>query len=224
MRENYRYFFMDLDGTISDPKEGITRAVAYALNAYGIQVENLDTLEKFIGPPLVDSFQEFYGFDREKSLEAVEKYREYFKDKGIFENKLYPGMEHLLFAVRAQGGKLVLATSKPEVFAKRILAYFQIEEYFTFAAGSTLDTTRNKKADVIRYALDSLGIEPEEAVMIGDRKHDVIGAKENGMECIGVLFGYGDREELETAGADKIVDTVEELEKEMIKLSGGPQK
>lgn len=218
MRENYQYFFMDLDGTITDPKEGITKSVAYALNYYGIQVENLDTLEKFIGPPLSDSFQDFYGFDREKSLEAVEKYREYFKDKGIFENRLYPGMEHLLQTITEQGGKLVLATSKPEVFAKRILEHFHVAEYFTFAAGSTLDTTRNKKADVIRYALDTLGIAPEEAVMIGDREHDVIGAKENGMECISVLFGYGDREELETAGANVIVETVEELEKKMTEL------
>lgn len=220
MRENYQYFFMDLDGTITDPKEGITKSVAYALNHYGIKVENLDTLEKFIGPPLSDSFQEFYGFDREKSLEAVEKYREYFKDRGIFENELYSGMEQLLKNVTEHGGKLVLATSKPKIFAKRILEYFHIAEYFTFAAGSTLDTTRNKKADVIRYALDSLGIEPEDAVMVGDRKHDVIGAKENGMECIGVLFGYGDREELEAAGADRIVETVEDLEKEMMELLG----
>ena len=220
MRESYQYFFMDLDGTITDPKEGITKSVAYALNHYGIKVENLDTLEKFIGPPLSDSFQEFYGFDREKSLEAVEKYREYFKDRGIFENELYSGMEQLLKNVTEHGGKLVLATSKPEIFAKRILEYFHIAEYFTFAAGSTLDTTRNKKADVIRYALDSLGIEPEDAVMVGDRKHDVIGAKENGMECIGVLFGYGDREELEAAGADRIVETVEDLEKEMMELLG----
>lgn len=220
MRENYQCFFMDLDGTITDPKEGITKSVAYALNHYGIKVENLDTLEKFIGPPLSDSFQEFYGFDREKSLEAVEKYREYFKDRGIFENELYSGMEQLLKNVTEHGGKLVLATSKPKIFAKRILEYFHIAEYFTFAAGSTLDTTRNKKADVIRYALDSLGIEPEDAVMVGDRKHDVIGAKENGMECIGVLFGYGDREELEAAGADRIVETVEDLEKEMMELLG----
>lgn len=218
MKQSYQYFFMDLDGTISDPKEGITKSVAYALNYYGIKVENLDTLEKFIGPPLSDSFQEFYGFDREKSLEAVEKYREYFKDKGIFQNELYPGMEQLLKTITQQGGKMVLATSKPEVFAKRILEYFHIEDYFIFAAGSTLDTTRNKKADVIRYALDSLGIAPEEAVMIGDRKHDVIGAKENGMACIGVLFGYGDREELESAGADTVVETVEELEEKMKKL------
>lgn len=218
MKQSYQYFFMDLDGTISDPKEGITKSVAYALDYYGIKVENLDTLEKFIGPPLSDSFQEFYGFDREKSLDAVEKYREYFKDKGIFENELYPGMEQLLKTITEQGGKIVLATSKPEVFAKRILEYFHIDKYFTFAAGSTLDTTRNKKADVIRYALDSLGIAPEEAIMVGDRKHDVIGAKENGMACIGVLFGYGDREELESAGADVIVETVEELEEKMKKL------
>ena len=218
MKQNYQYFFMDLDGTITDPKEGITKSVAYALNYYGIQVENLDTLEKFIGPPLSTSFQEFYGFDKEKSLEAVEKYREYFKDTGIFENKLYPGMEHLLKTITEQGGKIVLATSKPEVFAKRILDYFHISEYFIFAAGSSLDTSRNKKGDVIRYALESLDISPDEAVMIGDRKHDVIGAKENNMACVGVLFGYGDREELESVGADVIVETVEELEEKMAEL------
>lgn len=218
MKRKYRYFFMDLDGTITDPKEGITKSVAYALNCYGIQVEDLDSLEKFIGPPLSDSFQEFYGFEEEKSLEAVEKYREYFKDRGIFENRLYPGMERLLKNIMEHGGKIVLATSKPEVFAKRILEHFQIAQYFTFVAGSTLDMARNAKGDVIRYALDSLGISAEEAVMAGDRKHDVIGAKENGMECIGVLFGYGDRAELEEAGADKIVETVEQLEEEMRSL------
>lgn len=217
MERKYQYFLMDLDGTITDPKEGITKSVAYALRYYGIQVENLDTLEKFIGPPLSDSFQEFYGFGEEKSLEAVEKYREYFKDRGIFENKLYPGMEKLLKTIVGQGGKIVLATSKPEVFAKRILEHFRIAEYFTFAAGSTLDTTRNTKGAVIRYALEHLGISGEDAVMVGDRRHDVIGAKENGMECIGVLFGYGDRAELEEAGADEIVETVEQLQTEMEK-------
>lgn len=217
MERKYQYFLMDLDGTITDPKEGITKSVAYALRYYGIQVENLDTLEKFIGPPLSDSFQEFYGFEEEKSLEAVEKYREYFKDRGIFENKLYPGMEKLLKTIVGQGGKIALATSKPEVFAKRILEHFQIAEYFTFTAGSTLDTTRNTKGAVIRYALEHLGISGEDAVMVGDRRHDVIGAKENGMECIGVLFGYGDRAELEEAGADEIVETVEQLQTEMEK-------
>ena len=170
------YIFMDLDGTISDPKEGITKAVAHALSYYGIQVENLDTLEKFIGPPLLDSFQDFYGF-----------------------------------SVTSQGKKIVIATSKPEVYTVQILKYFESEQYFYFVAGSTLDGSRSKKGDVIRYALDSLKITADQAVMVGDRKHDVIGAKENGMYVIGVLYGYGDRMELETAGADCIVADVNEL-------------
>lgn len=189
------YIFMDLDGTISDPKEGITKAVAHALSYYGIQVENLDTLEKFIGPPLLDSFQDFYGFSEEQSREAVGKYREYFSRQGLFENVLYDGMKELL----------------AEVYTVQILKYFEIEQYFYFFAGSTLDGSRSKKGDVIRYALDSLKITADQAVMVGDRKHDVIGAKENGMYVIGVLYGYGDRMELETAGADCIVADVNEL-------------
>ena len=188
------YIFMDLDGTISDPKEGITKAVAHALSYYGIQVENLDTLEKYIGPPLLDSFQDFYGFSEEQSREAVGKYREYFSRQGLFENVLYEGMKELLAEVASLGKKIVIATSN-----------------FYFFAGSTLDGSRSKKGDVIRYALDSLKITADQAVMVGDRKHDVIGAKENGMYVIGVLYGYGDRMELETAGADCIVADVNEL-------------
>ena len=150
------YIFMDLDGTISDPKEGITKAVAHALSYYGIQVENLDTLEKFIGPPLLDSFQDFYGFSEEQSREAVGKYREYFGSQGLFENVLYDGMKELLSAVVSHGKKIVIATSKPEVYTVQILKYFGIEHYFQFVAGSTLDGCRSKKGDVILYALDSL--------------------------------------------------------------------
>lgn len=139
------YIFMDLDGTISDPKEGITKAVAHALSYYGIQVENLDTLEKFIGPPLLDSFQDFYGFSEEQSREAVGKYREYFSRQGLFENVLYDGMKELLAEVTSQGKKIVIATSKPEVYTVQILKYFEIEQYFYFFAGSTLDGSRSKK-------------------------------------------------------------------------------
>ena len=212
------YIFMDLDGTISDPKEGITKAVAHALSYYGIQVENLDTLEKFIGPPLLDSFQDFYGFSEEQSREAVGKYREYFGSQGLFENVLYDGMKELLSAVVSHGKKIVIATSKPEVYTVQILKYFGIEHYFQFVAGSTLDGCWSKKGDVIRYALDSLKITADQALMVGDRKHDVMGAKENGMYSIGVLYGYGDRKELETAGADCIVTDVEELKKKLIDL------
>lgn len=212
------YIFMDLDGTISDPKEGITKAVAHALSYYGIRVENLDMLEKFIGPPLMDSFQDFYGFSEERGREAVEKYREYFGRQGLFENVLYDGMRELLSEAVSLGKKLVIATSKPEVYTEKILKYFDIEKYFLFAAGSTLDGSRSKKGDVIRYALDSLKIRADQAVMVGDRKHDVIGAKENGLYSIGVLYGYGDRKELETAGADCIVTDVQELKEKLISL------
>ena len=212
------YIFMDLDGTISDPKEGITKAVAHALSYYGIRVENLDMLEKFIGPPLMDSFQDFYGFSEERSRGAVEKYREYFGRQGLFENMLYDGMKELLAAVVSHGKKIVIATSKPEVYTVQILKYFGIEHYFQFVAGSTLDGSRSKKGDVIRYALDSLKITADQAVMVGDRKHDVIGAKENGMYVVGVLYGYGDRKELKTAGADCIVTDVEELKEKLISL------
>lgn len=213
-----KYIFMDLDGTISDPKEGITKAVAHALSYYGIQVENLDTLEKFIGPPLLDSFRDFYGFSEERSREAIEKYREYFGRQGLFENVLYDGMKELLAAVVSHGKKIVIATSKPEVYTVQILKYFGIEHYFQFVAGSTLDGSRSKKGDVIRYVLDSLKITADQAVMVGDRKHDVIGAKENGMYAVGVLYGYGDRKELETAGADCIVTDVEKLKEKLIDL------
>lgn len=212
------YIFMDLDGTISDPKEGITKAVAYALSYYGIRVENLDTLEKFIGPPLLDSFRDFYGFSEERSREAVEKYREYFGRQGLFENVLYDGMKELFAAVVSQGKKIVIATSKPEVYTVQILKYFGIEHYFRFVAGSTLDGSRSKKGDVIRYALDSLKIAADQAVMVGDRKHDVNGAKENGMYVVGVLYGYGDRKELEIAGADCIVSDVKKLKEKLISL------
>lgn len=212
------YIFMDLDGTISDPKEGITKAVAYALSYYGIRVENMDTLEKFIGPPLLDSFRDFYGFSEERSREAIEKYREYFGRQGLFENVLYDGMKELLAAVVSQGKKIVIATSKPEVYTVQILKYFGIEHYFRFVAGSTLDGSRSKKGDVIRYALDSLKITADQAVMVGDRKHDVNGAKENGMYVVGVLYGYGDRKELEIAGADCIVSDVKKLREKLISL------
>ena len=166
----------------------------------------------------LDSFRDFYGFSEERSREAIEKYREYFGSQGLFENVLYDGMKELLAAVVSHGKKIAIATSKPEVYTVQILKYFGIEHYFQFVAGSTLDGGRSKKGDVIRYALDSLKITADQAVMVGDRKHDVIGAKENGMYAVGVLYGYGDRKELETAGADCIVTDVEELKKKLIDL------
>lgn len=207
----------DLDGTLTDPKEGITKCVEYALNAYGIQVESLDDLMCFIGPPLVDSFQMFYGFDKQKAENAVEKYRERFKDIGIFENKIYAGVIELLDSCKKAGKTICLATSKPEVFAVRILDKYGMAEYFDEAVGSTLDGSINAKHEVIEEAFRRLNIHSEEdkarVLMIGDRKHDILGAKRMGIESVGVRFGYAEEGELEAAGADYIVDTVTDLEK-----------
>jgi phosphoglycolate phosphatase len=201
----------DLDGTLTDPKEGITNSVAYSLESFGIHIENRDDLTCFIGPPLQTSFEEYYGFDKQKSMEAVNKYREYFADKGIFENALYDEIAGLLETLKHGNYKIILATSKPTVFAKRILDYFDLTKYFDFIKGSELDGSMSKKGDIIAYIMEALNLPKDKAVMIGDRKHDIIGAKENGIDSIGVIWGYGSRGELETAGATVIVDSVTEL-------------
>ncbi len=207
----------DLDGTITDSGEGIINSLKYALKAYGISNYDEKELYRFLGPPLTEAFMEILGFDELKAKKAVDKYREYFRDTGIFENRLYDGIDLLLEKLASGGRKVILATSKAEVFAVRILEHFRISQYFWAVAGSELDGARNKKSEVIRHALDKAGIvELGSAVMVGDRKHDVFGAKEMGIDSIGVLYGYGNREELENAGASMIVETVEALHKALL--------
>lgn len=207
-----KYILFDLDGTLTDPMVGITKSVQYALRMYGIEVEDLEQLCCFIGPPLKDSFMEYYGFSEEAAGEAVFKYRDYFSVTGLYENKEYPGIKHLLESLLKAGKKLMLATSKPDVFAVQILEYFKLDSYFEFVGGANLEETRVRKGDVIQHVLDCNQISDlSQVVMIGDRKHDVIGAKETGVDCVGVLYGYGSREELEEAGADVIVGSVQDL-------------
>jgi len=209
---NKEYILFDLDGTLTDPAEGITKSVAYALDHFGIRANDPGTLYRFIGPPLKESFRKFYGFDDEMALEAIEKYREYYRAKGIYENRLIEGMDDLLRELSEDGRHLIVATAKPEVFAETVLEHFDIRKYFRFVCGADLHGPRISKDDVIEYALDRAGIgEPSPAVMVGDREHDVIGARRAGLDCIGVLFGYGSREELQDAGASLVVETVEEL-------------
>lgn len=208
---NYEYILFDLDGTLTDPKIGITKSIAYALKFFDISIENLDSLCKYIGPPLVDSFMDF-GFSKEKALEAVDKYREYFKDYGIFENEVYEGVAELLQKLKERKKKIMLATSKPEVFAKQILEHFGLLQYFDFVGGSEFNGDRAEKSEVIQYVLKEGKVtDKAKAVMIGDRKYDILGAKEVGIDSIGVLNGYGDQEELIAAGADAIVSSVCEL-------------
>lgn len=207
-----KYILFDLDGTVTDPFLGITNSVAYSLNSFGIEVESLDELKKFIGPPLVDSFQEYYGMTYQQSVLAVEKYREYFSVTGLYENKVYIGLEKMLQRLLDEGKILYICTSKPQVFAKQILKHFQLEKYFQGVYGSELDGTRNAKKDVISYCLEQENLDSHDGIMVGDRKHDVIGAHENNMPCIGVLYGYGDLEELNDCYCDKIVNDFYELE------------
>lgn len=208
----YKYILFDLDGTLTDSGIGIINSVMYALKKYGIDASDRRELNRFIGPPLTASFQNFYGFTEEEAKKAVEYYREYYRDKGIFENYLYEGFEDLLRVLKENNKILIVATSKPEVFAKQILEHFGVDQYFTYIAGSNLDGTRVNKDEVIRYALESCKItDLSKAIMIGDREHDIIGAKKVGIDSMGVLFGYGDRKELEKAGAKFIAATVEEI-------------
>lgn len=208
----YQYILFDLDGTLTDPGEGITNSVAYALDKFNIRVEDKRSLYKFIGPPLQESFQRFYGFSEEQSLQAVEYYREYFKVTGIFENVVYDGIVEMLCFLKNEGKHILLATSKPEEFANRILEHFHLMQYFDFVAGATMDGTRCKKGEIIQYAIDNYPVESlSDAVMVGDREHDILGARQMGMDSIGVLYGYGDYEELNEAGANYIAKEVMEI-------------
>ncbi len=192
---------------------GITRSVQHALRYYGIEEPDLDKLCPFIGPPLTDSFQELYGFSLPQAKEAIEIYREYFSVTGIFENEVYPGIPEMLGMLKEKGFTLAVATSKPEEYSIRILEHFGLDPYFALVGGADMTETRVKKGEIIAYTLDRLGVNSKETpvMMVGDRKHDVIGAKENGIPCVGVLFGYGSREELLEAGADALVESVKEL-------------
>ncbi len=212
-----KVILFDLDGTLTNPGIGITNSVMYALGKFGIVVPDRRELYKFIGPPLKESFEAFYGFEETKAVQAVEAYREYFGDKGIFENELYEGIEPLLKRLKGEGKIIGLATSKPEIYAGRILEHFGIDGYFDILSGSTLSGERTDKGEVIAWAFRLLEEKtgqaclPEDMVMIGDREHDIIGAKKNGISSIGVLFGYGGMEELTGAGADAVVSSVDRL-------------
>lgn len=212
----FQYLLFDLDGTLTDPKIGITTCAQYALRHFGIEEPDLDKLEPFIGPPLLDSFQELYGFDEVQAKEAIKVYRERFSTVGLFENEIYSGIDEMLMHLKDAGKRLAVASSKATVYIVRILEHFGIEKYFDVVVGSELNGTRTKKEEVIEEALRQLcrdeKTDYDRAVMIGDRKFDIEGAKKFGLASVGVSFGYALPGELEDAGADYIVDTVSELE------------
>jgi phosphoglycolate phosphatase len=205
----YKNYLFDLDGTLTDPGLGIKNSIRYALDKAGLPALDEATLNFFIGPPLLDSFQKYCGATPDEAKELVRLYREYFSVTGLFENEVYRGVPELLDELCRRGAKVFLATSKPELFAVKILEHFDLMKYFTFAGGSTMDETRTAKAEVIDYVLKSANIKAEESVMVGDRKYDIEGGEKCGLDTVGVTFGYGT--ESEFANADYIINSPEEL-------------
>ena len=208
----YQYILFDLDGTLTDSSEGITKSVQYALDKMGIHEPDLKPLERFIGPPLYDEFRRSYDFDDAEAKQAIDFYRERFGVVGWKENLLYDGIPELLKALTEAGKTLSTASSKPAFFVDKIVKYFNIEQYFTVVSGATLDGSIGTKTQVVQQALERLNVQDRsQAVLIGDRLHDAEGARACGIDCIGVTFGFGSREELESAGANHVVDRVDEL-------------
>ena len=208
----YKYCLLDLDGTLTDPCIGITNSVMYALKKFNIEVEDRSELYCFIGPPLPDSFKKYYGFNEEQADRAVTYYRENFRDKGIFENVVYPGIPEILKELKEKGVVVALATSKPHEFSVRILEHFDLIKYFDFIGAATMDGRISKKTDVIAHLLEYMGdVDKDEVLMVGDRDQDIDGAKANGLHSVGVLWGYGSKEELQNAGADYVIERPEEL-------------
>ena len=208
----YPYLFFDLDGTLTDSGPGIMNSIRYAMEKSGREIPGPEVLRRFIGPPLLESFQKYTALGEDEARQCIALYREYFSVTGLFENAVYPGIPALLSRLRAAGRRLAVATGKPEVYARRILEHFGLAGEFERIAGASFDETRNSKEAVIRYALEGMGLDdPAQVLMVGDREHDVLGARRCGMDCLGVLFGYGSREELERAGAIGVARTVEEI-------------
>ena len=208
-----QYLLFDLDGTLTDPMVGITSSVQYALEKFGIHVKYLKDLIPFIGPPLDDSFQEFYGLSKEDAGKAVEYYRERYSTTGIFENCPYPGVEKLLQELRRKKYLLAVASSKPEYYVKQILDYFNLTEYFDEIVGSEMNGARTNKTEVIEETLKRLGLDHhrERVIMVGDKEHDVLGARKAGLDCVAVSYGYGTEEELAASQPLQIVASAEEI-------------
>lgn len=214
IKQNYQYsvVLFDLDGVLTDPKTGITKAVQHALSKLGTHENDLSKLTVFIGPPLRESFIKYYSFDDLTIEKAIKFYRQYFNEKGMFENIVYKGIEDLLITLKKNKIKLIVATSKPTEYAQKILKHFALDKYFDLIIGSNLDGTRESKTEVIEHILNNLNHIPKsEIVMIGDKVHDILGAKNNNIDSIGVTYGYGAEQEIISANPTYLVHTTNQL-------------
>lgn len=214
----FDYLFFDLDGTLTNPAQGITNSFIHAFKSLGIEVPSYETLLTFIGPPLPVTFGKMMGLPESQVDEAIKKYREYFSTRGIFENEFFADIPPALEKLKAAGKKLVVATSKPEEYSVKIVNHFGLDKYFDYVCGSCMDETRGSKTEIISYALDRCGIDgssdnnnKSRVLMIGDRFHDIEGAKNNQIKSCGVLYGFGSEDELKKAGADFIIPKIDGL-------------
>lgn len=199
--------FFDLDGTLTDSGLGITRSIAYALEKLGQEIPDQGILEKFIGPPLADSFQIYTGLTAKEAQKGIDFYREYYSVTGIYENYLYTGILELLTTLKERGFEIYLTTSKPEFYAKKILTHFEIDKFFSGVFGASMDEKLSEKTEIIKNALNTITpkVNPEKTLMVGDRSYDILGAKDHGLHSCGVLYGFGTQEELKAAGAEFLI-------------------
>ena len=208
---DYPNVLFDLDGTLTDPREGITRSIQYGLSKMGIDEPDLTQLEHFIGPPLLQAFMATYGFDEAKAWEAMGFYRERFAVTGLYENEVFEGVTPLLETLVGQGRQLFIATSKPQIYAREIARHFDFAKHFKVIYGSELDGTRTNKVELIRHLMAEQGLNPAHTLMIGDRKHDLIGARDNGLDAAAVGYGFGSFEELNSFAPKYHFETLAEL-------------
>lgn len=207
----YKNILFDFDGTLFDTGEGIINAVKYTIDKLKLKSIDRETIKRFVGPPLVESFMNVYGFDKEYATLCAKTFREYYSQKGLYECSPYDGIKNFLLGLKDRGYQLFVATSKPTVFAKDILKRNSMDNIFIDVVGSNLDNTRSKKGEIIEYTINNYHLNKKETIMVGDKSNDIIGAKNNNIDSIGVLYGYGDYKELEGAGATYIVNGLEEL-------------
>lgn len=219
-KKKYDVILFDLDGTLTDPKVGIVNSIQYALSKFGLDEKNPDLLVSFIGAPLFECLRKQYSLDETQAEQVVGFYREYYSDVGMYENSVYAGIPELLNELNQHGNKLIVATLKPTVFAERVLRHFHLHACFSFVVGGRPDRIGSSKTEIIEQALSRLtGVERRKIVMVGDRKHDIIGARNNGIDSIAVTYGYGTIEELQNEGPTHVARSLESL-RALLKTAG----